>query len=414
MKSNSMINMVTSNVILILLTLLAARTSGQPALMLLLGGGLMISMTAGFVRDGEGKLLKMVQLFLAVLFALCAGNWWGCLCFACLLWLSPWQAILLADAVAWLELVMTILGKSQGLFDFVLRGLWGRGVPLELQSRHALGILVATGFLMTFLIDGISAVILLSRWLLDRREQRDEDARRRIQSYSLGEMHEMRKSRELARQSFYVDKNARLLERENISRNIHNSVGHSITAAIMTLDAADVLFEKKPEEARKKMNDAAERIRGSLGAIRSAVRALDDESSDVSVKDLTCYFDNVLDEFLMDTERSCDRIYEFYEEERALPREHAEFLTGALEELLTNGVKHGGAMHFVVKLSGDSAHLCLEVKDDGRSDFSEETSAERIKNGFGLKKLASYAERCGGQTSFRNENGFQSVIELPI
>jgi len=257
-------------------------------------------------------------------------------------------------------------------------------------------------------------VILLARWLLDRREQREEEARCRIQSYSLGEMHEIQKSKELARQSFYVDKNARLMERENISRNIHNSVGHSITAAIMTLDAADLLFEKRPEEAHKKMNDAAERIRGSLSAIRSAVRALDEESGDVTVKDLTCYFDNILDEFLMDTDRSCDRIYELYEMEREIPREHAEFLTGALEELLTNGVKHGGAMHFVVKLSGDSAHLLLEVKDDGKSDFGEATREELIRKGFGLKKLTAYAQRCGGRTDFTNEEGFRSVIELPI
>ena len=389
-----MINMATSNVILILLTLLSAGTSGRPALMLFVGGGLMISMTAGFVRDGEGKLLKMVQLFLAVLFALCSGSWWGCICFACLLWPKPWQAILMADGVAWLELLMTILESG--------------------QERHAAGFLVATGFLMTILIDGICAVILLARWLLDRREQREEEARCRIQSYSLGEMHEIQKSKELARQSFYVDKNARLMERENISRNIHNSVGHSITAAIMTLDAADLLFEKRPEEAHKKMNDAAERIRGSLSAIRSAVRALDEESGDVTVKDLTCYFDNILDEFLMDTDRSCDRIYELYEMEREIPREHAEFLTGALEELLTNGVKHGGAMHFVVKLSGDSAHLLLEVKDDGKSDFGEATREELIRKGFGLKKLTAYAQRCGGRTDFTNEEGFRSVIELPI
>ena len=227
-------------------------------------------------------------------------------------------------------------------------------------------------------------------------------------------MHEIKKSKELARQSFYVEKNARLIERENISRNIHNSVGHSITAAIMTLDAADLLFEKKPEEAHKKMNDATDRIRGSLNAIRSAVRALDEESSDVTVKDLICYFDNILNEFLMDSDRSCERIYEFYDEERELPREHVEFLTGALEELLTNGVKHGNASCFIVKLSGDSAHLQLEVKDNGRSEFDEKSREELIKNGFGLKKLAAYAERCGGGASFQNEDGFRTVITLPV
>jgi signal transduction histidine kinase len=227
-------------------------------------------------------------------------------------------------------------------------------------------------------------------------------------------MHEIKKNKELVQQNYYIDKNARLMERENISRNIHNSVGHSITAAIMTLDAADMLFDKNPEEAHKRMNDAAVRIRGSLESIRSAVRALDTEDEDVSVKDMMCYTDNIIDEFVMDTELSCDRIYDMYSEDVLLPKEQVEFLTGALSELLTNGVKHGGATAFSVKLSGDSAHIRLEVRDNGNSSFSEETRDELIHKGFGLKKLMSYAERCGGFTEFRNDSGFFSMIELPL
>ena len=392
-----MINVIVSDICMILLTLLAAWTSGQPTLAFALGGGLLVCVTAGYIRDGEGKLQKIAQLFLAVLFALCTGSWWGCLIFACLLWPKAWQMALMMTGVLFVELIW-----------FLVSGL------REGMAGHDIGYLVASWLAMCFVVNLVGIIFETSRVLVRRHAEKEEEARRRIQSYSLGEMHEMQRSKELAKQSFYVDKNARLLERENISRNIHNSVGHSITAAIMTLDAADVLFEKKPAEAHKKMNDATERIRGSLSAIRSAVRALDEESGDVTVKDLTCYFDNILDEFLMDTDRTCDRIYELYEMEREIPREHAEFLTGALEELLTNGVKHGGAMHFMVKLSGDSAHLLLEVKDDGKSDFGESTREELIRKGFGLKKLTAYAQRCGGRTDFTNEEGFRSVIELPI
>ncbi|MCR5459429.1 MAG: hypothetical protein K6F51_05985 [Acetatifactor sp.] len=274
--------------------------------------------------------------------------------------------------------------------------------------------ILAEWLVRILIANAICGVILLVRFLVRKWSEKRENDKLRMQGYSLREMQEIQRNKELARQNFYADKNARLIERENISRNIHNSVGHSITAAIMTLDAADALFDKKPEEAHQKMNDATERIRGSLGAIRSAVRALDEETGDVAVKDLICYFDNILDEFMMDTERTCDRLYEFYDREAQLPREHAEFLTGALEECLTNGVKHGNATHFVVRLSGDVAHVRLDVTDNGKSDFGEENSDERIVSGFGLKKLSAYAERCGGSTSFYNDGGFHASIELPI
>ena len=411
-----MINVVVSDICIILMTVLAVGMSGRPAWMLTVGGALLICVTAGYIMDGEGKRLKIAQLLLAVLFALFVGNWWSCLIFVFLPWPKAWQNALMTNAMLVLELVWTVLRSMSGNMEenFLTWNLISLGDAQNVMGRHGLSHLIAAWLAACFLINLLSILVMAGRMLLRRREQKEEEGRRRIQSYSLREMHEIQRSMELARQSFYVDKNARLLERENISRNIHNSVGHSITAAIMTLDAADILFEKKPEEAHRRMNDATERIRGSLGAIRSAVRALDEETRDISIKDLICYFDNILNEFLMDTERTCDRLYEFYDQEREIPREHAEFLTGALEELLTNGVKHGGATHFIVRLSGDKGHIRLDVSDNGNSDFGEENGDERIRNGFGLKKLSSYAKRCGGSTVFYNESGFHSSIDLPI
>ncbi len=395
-----MIGILTSIISLILLTLVSVGVSGHVAPVLLTGGALMIAIAAGSVRDSMGKGLKALQLLLAVLFVLFTGKWWSCPVFACLLWPGLSGSLLMTDGM--LTLLFLLL-------------LFVPGYDAEaLLEGRSTGFVLASLILWLFVDSAVCCLAQLYRHLLKKKEGKKEEERKRIQSYSLSEMHERQRNRELARQSFYIDRNARLIERENISRNIHNSVGHSITAAIMTLDAADMLFEKDPGEAHKKMNDATERIRGSLGAIRSAVRALDDEAEDVSVKDLICYFDNIVDEFQMDTERSCDRLYEVYDREQLLPREHAEFLTGALEECLTNGVKHGKAEHFTVRLSGDSAHVRLEVTDDGKSAFNDANAEERIRNGFGLKKLLSYTERCGGMAGFKNEEGFRTFIELPL
>ena len=86
---------------------------------------------------------------------------------------------------------------------------------------------------------------------------------------------------------------------------------------------------------------------------------MDAEGEDVSGADMVCYTDNIIDEFMMDTDRTCDKIYDIYSDDIKIPKEHAEFLTGALSEFLTNGVKHGEATHFIVKLSGDSCFVEL-------------------------------------------------------
>ncbi len=390
----NMIYVIISNLIIVLMTLLAAGMSGNIILTFLIGGGLLISVTAGYVKDGEDKLVLILQFFLAVLFVLCFGKWWGCFIFVIFFWSGSSQLFLmsnvalLADIIIDFERMNSSIGRMQQITAIIL--------------------------LRFLILNIVVSLMVFVRYLIRREENKKREARRIIREYSLSELHEIEKNKELTKQSYNIDRQARLIERENISRNIHNSVGHSITAAIMTLDAADMLFDKNPKAAHDKMLDATTRIRGSLNSIRSAVRALDDEEKDISINDLICYFDNIIDSFLMDTERECDRLYEVYDKGMMIQREHAEFLTGALEECFTNGVKHGSANHFTVKLSGDSAHLRLDVKDNGKSGFNVDNQNELIENGFGIKKIISYAKRCGGTTEFRNENGFISVIELPI
>lgn len=231
---------------------------------------------------------------------------------------------------------------------------------------------------------------------------------------ALSEMYTKKLNQELVIKNFLADKNARLEERENISRSIHNSVGHSITAAIITLEAADMLFDKSPEMAREKIHTAKDRIRTGLDSIRHAVRVLDSEAVSISLADFLNEINTAADEFVMDTMRKIHMDIPENKDELYIPREHTEFLTGAFKELLSNGVKHGNADVFMVHIAADSNHIKLTVKDNGKSDFSAENAAERLREGFGLKKLKSYAEKCGGTAIFSNENGFKSEITLPF
>ena len=118
--------------------------------------------------------------------------------------------------------------------------------------------------------------------------------------------------------------------------------------------------------------------------------------------------------FMMDTELTVKTDVDVMSELRSLPKEHTEFLTGAVQELLTNGVKHGNATRFLLSVRADSAHLQVSVKDNGTGDFSEENKDAKIKAGFGLKKIVSYLRKCGGDAKFMNENGFCAVLTVPL
>ena len=425
-----------NNIIIPLLMVLSIIIKGRNIPVMFLGGFLMIIVSYSYVSgddalsakentgsDAVGKrfpLLLLIKCITASLFALFSGGFWGFFIFVVIDELKAWMIVVLAE----------VIYICSNIISYISDVPTGR----EVAKMLIFSLIIAAG----------NAILLALKAVIRQNFIRNIAAKERIMKSNINEMHEKRLNRELTIKNYLAEKNARLVERENISRNIHNSVGHSITAAIMTLDAADMLYDVKPDEARKRMNDANERMRGSLESIRRAVRTLDVETGTISAIDLKASMDAIIDEFVMDTEMKVDKIYEMpnkiyvsdadklsekalpddnagvsgEEEDRSveipIPREHAEFLTGVLKEFLTNGVKHGNATEYVVLLKGDSAHISLVVKDNGKSDFTPENSRRRIENGFGIKKIISYVERCGGKAVFTNENGFRSEVELPI
>lgn len=345
----------------------------------------MLLFTIRSLSDEVGTTYFVVQAVLSMVFAATSGNPFGFLVgYECRFFKSKTPQIFLP-----------------ALFYGVLQ-LFVRTLPLPQMIFNML------------LLLGISGVICIAEHLITSYLSALEQIAQAVSVTAVNEMYEKKLNQELIMKNFLADKNARLEERETISRSIHNSVGHSITAAIMTLDAADMLFDADPEKAREKMNAANERIRTSLASIRRAVRVLDHENQLVSITDFVSQLTAVTDSFMLDTTTEIHTDYPDIHPDFMLPHEHTEFLTGALQELLSNGVRHGSAERFTVILTADSGHIKLHVSDNGRSDFSAENSHERIQNGFGLKKLISYAKRCGGCAVFENENGFRSDITLPL
>lgn len=369
---------------IIVLTFTGLFTGRSPALFLTAAGLLLVLVTyQSFLEEGSG-VLSAAAFVLMTVFAVLSGSFAG----FCIFFLFRGLAV--------------PLRAISGLGLFLLTSLAAGGdVPFAMRIVQAL--LLAAAFLLLALLHGLAEHV-------ERRRDREEE---RLIASNVSELHEKRLNERLVVQNYLAEKNARMTERENISRNIHNSVGHSITAAIMTLDAADALYDVRPEEARKRMNDANDRIRGSLESIRRAVRVLDEENTEISAGDLKCEMDDIIHQFVMDTDVRVDQNVSQLMDDSRIPHDHAVFLTGALQEMLTNGVKHGDASEFVVTLSGDAAHVRLEVWDNGYSDFNPRNALGRMESGFGIRKMISYVEKCGGKTAFSSDGGFKGMVELP-
>lgn len=264
------------------------------------------------------------------------------------------------------------------------------------------------------LLTAFAGLFFAMECVIVRYLQMQREGAMAVQGAAINELYEKKLNQELRIKSYLAERNARLEERENISRNIHNSVGHTITAAVMTLDAAELLVDVDSVKAKERVVTAKERMKEGLGAIRCAVRVLDKESHGVQLEDFLRELAAVADGFVMDTELMIKTDVNVTPELPEIPNVHTEFLTGAVQELLTNGVKHGNATRFLLSVTADSAHLQVSVRDNGTGDFSEENKEAKIKAGFGLKKMVSYLKKCGGDARFTNENGFCAALTVPL
>lgn len=375
-----MVYTILNNMLIIVLTITGVFHCRVPELFIALAVFLVVLNTYESLDEGNVRGSAFAKLILMTLFSVTSGNFTGFLVFA-------------AGGAGYVHAVI-------GMGLFIISEVFSENVTPAICIVKAL--ILAAAFLF----------IMCLHYLIGYIKRRKALEQKRLVASNVSEMHEKRLNEQLVVQNFLAEKNARLIERENISRNIHNSVGHSITAAIMTLDAADMLYEVKPDDARRKMNDANGRIRESLESIRRAVRIIDEESTEMAAGDLKCEMENVINEFVTDTSICVDRCFENLQDDIRIPYDHAVFLTGALQEMLTNGVKHGNADEFAVILIGDRAHIRLEVADNGESDFGVFNKEQRIEKGFGVKKMISYVKKSGGKTEFVNEGGFKGIIEI--
>ncbi|MBR5041030.1 MAG: hypothetical protein IKX68_07920 [Clostridiales bacterium] len=221
---------------------------------------------------------------------------------------------------------------------------------------------------------------------------------------------------EIAKNQKINENNARLEERERISRDIHNYVGHTLSAATVTLDAATLLVPSDQDKALEKIDAANSRVHEAISSVRSVVRTLDAEDDCIETADYLLSLEKMVDEFKTDT---AIKIYHNFKQEHPdarIPIQTASFISSSLSELLTNGVKHGNADLFVITFVLDTGHIRLRVQDNGTGwgDISLNEKKLRLANGFGLRKIRDYTESCGGSFDIDSVDGFTVDLSLPF
>ena len=181
-------------------------------------------------------------------------------------------------------------------------------------------------------------------------------------------------------------------ERNRIARDIHDNAGHSITAVIMQTEAAKLLIDVNPEEAKAKVISANIQAKNALDQMRESVHLL-------AGRDSSCSLKEELEEILAQTMDGTGVKIRCAIDDVQL---------AGVKECLANGMRHGGASAFYVELSSEAGVLCLTVSDNGCG------LPDNFKEGFGLRGIREKAVNFGGGIVYESESGDGCEIKITI
>ncbi|WP_240125914.1 sensor histidine kinase [Thermomonas alba] len=190
---------------------------------------------------------------------------------------------------------------------------------------------------------------------------------------------------------------ARVNERTRIARELHDLLGHHLTALSLNLEVAGHLSEGRVKEHVQQAHTLARLL---LTDVREAVSQLREGGAIDLGAALRPLAENV---------PSLQIQMDIQEPLMLDDPERAHVLLRCAQEAITNAVRHSGASRLWLSARREGADVVLEVRDDGRG-------SDQIVPGNGLRGLGERLRMHGGRADIasRRGQGFRITITLPV
>lgn len=200
----------------------------------------------------------------------------------------------------------------------------------------------------------------------------------------------------LATQSLLTE-NTRIAERVRISRELHDLVGHHLTALTLNLEVASHTSEGKP---REHIDQAASIARLLLSDVREVVSDMRSDDRVNLRQALEMLASGVPDlEIRLDVPENLAQT----------DPKRAQILLRCAQELITNTVRHAQASTLWISLTEGEHGLVLKARDNGRG-------APNLIPGNGISGMRERLRELGGRLDIatRPGAGFQVKAWIPV
>jgi two-component system, sensor histidine kinase LadS len=202
-----------------------------------------------------------------------------------------------------------------------------------------------------------------------------------------------------------ANKTKLLLEKERISRDLHDSVGSQLTVISTGLDNAAYHAEKQSLKTEN-LSQISENVREAVQSLRDSIWAT--HQHEISIEDfesrLKTYISRIANEKIKFN-------IDLQDKSLVLNALSALNLFRITQEAIQNSLKHSQATK--INISGKSEFLSyqLQIKDNGKG--FEPVNVLNSEN-FGISNMKKRTEEIGGKIDFKTQNGTTVTICFEI
>ncbi|NND45264.1 MAG: sensor histidine kinase [Xanthomonadales bacterium] len=183
-----------------------------------------------------------------------------------------------------------------------------------------------------------------------------------------------------------LTENTRMAERVRIARELHDLVGHHLTALTLNLEVVTHLVDGKAKEHVGQARELAKMLLADVREVVSDMRRGDQVDLTRALRTLVegvpephIHLDLPSDLVMIDPEK-------------------AHLLLRCLQEIITNSVRHARARNLWIRLSTSQDGIAMSARDDGRG-------VSKVQAGNGLRGMRERLSQLGGKLEVESQKG---------
>lgn len=288
---------------------------------------------------------------------------------ACFIVIPFWSEAIIGIALPIFEAMV------KGKILYVLPGLIGV-ILFGVQTPYTLGII-------SFLIFALYSGWLLCCWSNEVAVYREASDRERRERYELETL-----KGELLSANSKVARMAELNERNRISQQLHDNVGHELTAAVLALQAFEQLWGEDDRMAQDMFQQAQKRLSNSAKLLRETVHNMRPNTV-LGIDEL---------KIICGGFKACPIDFNVFGDTSRIPVHVWGVLQPCLKEALTNSLRHAKPNYVKVSLDVNPHIVRLSVVNDGVKNLHTIQRNEH-NYGTGIRNLRQRAKTIGGSLS---------------